>query len=165
MTTSDPDGVNLRTEPIAITAGPHRVSAAFIRRLEGPVQDLISPLDWSIASTSIADAYGFTTLPHLRDLAITGPSAVTGVSLTPSREHIFTCNPNAPAAPRRGAQAASKANARGGGQQMVCAHEIVSRLATQAFRRPVGERDLNALMSLYQEGAADGFESGIRMAI
>ena len=27
MNTSDPDGVNLRTEPIAITAGPHRVSA------------------------------------------------------------------------------------------------------------------------------------------
>ncbi len=73
MNTSDPDGVNLRTEPIAITAGPHRVSAAFIRRFEGPVQDLISPLDWSIASTSIADAYGFTTLPHLRDMAITGP--------------------------------------------------------------------------------------------
>ena len=58
MSTSDPDGVNLRTEPIAITAGPHRVSAAFIRRFEGPAQDLISPLDWSIASTSIADAYG-----------------------------------------------------------------------------------------------------------
>src|SRR6185503_8699348 len=30
MNTSDPDGVNLRTEPIRITAGPHRVSAAFI---------------------------------------------------------------------------------------------------------------------------------------
>ena len=76
MNTSDPDGVNLRTEPIAITAGPHRVSAAFIRRFEGPVQDLISPLDWSLASTSIADAYGFTTLPHLRDMAITGPFSV-----------------------------------------------------------------------------------------
>src|SRR5262245_7480632 len=71
MTTSDPDGVNLRSEPISITAGPHRVSSAFIRRFEGPAQDLISPLEWSLASTSIADAYGFTTLPHLRDLAIT----------------------------------------------------------------------------------------------
>src|SRR5262245_34817020 len=60
MNTSDPDGVNLHTDPITITAGPHRVSAAFIRRMEGPVQDLIAPLDWSIASTSIADAYGFT---------------------------------------------------------------------------------------------------------
>ena len=90
MNTSDPDGVNLRTEPIAITAGPHRVSAAFIRRFEGPAQDLITPLDWSLASTSIADAYGITTLPHLRDLAITGPLAVTGVSPTPSRRKILT---------------------------------------------------------------------------
>src|SRR6185503_14068858 len=147
MSTSDPDGVNLRTEPIAITAGPHRVSAAFIRRFEGPAQDLISPLDWSIASTSIADAYGITTLPHLRDMAITGPFEATGVSETPSRGRIFTCHPaTAP-------------------QQMVCAREIVGRLASQAFRRPVAERDLNALMSLYAKGAAAGFEPGVRMAI
>ncbi len=94
MNTSDPDGVNLRTEPIAITAGPHRVSAAFIRRFEGPVQDLISPLDWSIASTSIADAYGFTTLPHLRDMAITGPfSDDRRVARRRAAAKIFTCHP------------------------------------------------------------------------
>jgi mono/diheme cytochrome c family protein len=147
MNTSDPDGVNLRSEPITITAGPHRVSAAFIRRLEGPAQDLISPLDWSLASTSIADAYGFTTLPHLRDVAITGPFTVTGVSETPSRQKIFTCR--ADTAPR----------------QMVCAREIVSHLGSQAFRRPVTERDLNALMGLYTRGASEGFEAGIRMAL
>ena len=96
MNTSDPDGVNLRTEPTAITAGPHRVSAAFLRRVEGPAQDLISPLDWSLASTSIADAYGITTLPHLRDLAITGPFTATGVSETPSRER------SSPAIPPQG---------------------------------------------------------------
>jgi mono/diheme cytochrome c family protein len=147
MNTSDPDGVNLRTEAVRISAGPHRVSAAFIRRLEGPAQDLISPLEWSLASTSIADAYGFTTLPHLRDLAITGPMIVTGVSETPSRRQIFTCH--ADTAPR----------------QMVCAREIVSRLSSQAFRRPVSERDLRALMDLYTRGASDGFEAGIRMAL
>src|SRR5262245_48873589 len=138
MTTSDPDGVNLRTDPIKVTAGPHRVSAAFIRRMEGPVQDLIAPLDWSIASTSIADAYGFTTLPHLRDMAITGPMTTTGVSPTPSRAKIFTCHPDAAlAAPKRGTREA--------GQQMVCAREIVARLASQAFRHTAGERDVNAL--------------------
>src|SRR5437762_1840780 len=148
MSTSDPDGVNLRTEPIAVAAGPHRISAAFIRRFEGPAQDLISPLEWSISSTSIADAYGFTTLPHLRDLAITGPMKVTGISDTPSREKIFTCRPRA------------------GSQQIVCAREIVSRLASQAFRRPVAERDVATLMDLYARGAKDaGFEAGVRMAI
>jgi cytochrome c553 len=148
MNTSDPDGVNLRTEPIAVTAGPHRVSAAFIRRFEGPEQDLISPLEWSLASTSIADAYGFTTLPHLRDLAITGPFTITGVSPTPSRRRIFTCHPET--AP----------------QQVVCAREIISRLTSQAFRRPASERDLNALLSLYARGASEaGFEAGVRMAL
>jgi mono/diheme cytochrome c family protein len=149
MNSSDPNGVNVGTEPIAVTAGPHRVSAAFIRRLEGPVQDLITPLEWSLASTSIADAYGFTTLPHLRDLAITGPSKTTGVSDTPSRQRIFTCKATGSAS-----------------QQTVCAHDIVLRLASQAFRRPAAERDVKALMALYQEGAAQGgFEAGIRMAI
>jgi mono/diheme cytochrome c family protein len=148
MSSSDPDGVNLATDAIAVTAGPHRVSAAFIRRLEGPAQDLISPLEWSLASTSIADAYGFTTLPHLRDLAIVGPSTSRGISQTASRQKIFTCHPQAAA------------------QQMVCARAIVSRLASQAFRRPATERDLNALMGLYKKGASEGgFESGVRLAL
>jgi mono/diheme cytochrome c family protein len=148
MTTSDPDGVNLRTDPIAVSAGPHRVSAAFIRRLEGPAQDLISPLEWSLASTSIADAYGFTTLPHLRDLAITGPLAVTGLSETPSRRKIFSCHPDTE--PR----------------QIVCAREILSRLGSQAFRRSMSERDLNSVMALYKKGASEGgFEAGVRMAL
>jgi mono/diheme cytochrome c family protein len=148
MNSSDPDGLNLSTEPIRITAGPHRVAAAFIRRFEGPVQDLLSPLDWSIASTSIADAYGFTTLPHLRDMAITGPFSISGLSETPSRRAIFSCHPSTPA------------------QQATCAHEIVTRLATQAFRRPVTERDASALMSLYWKGASEGgFEAGVRLAI
>ncbi len=176
MSTSDPDGVNLRTGPIAITAGPHHVSAAFIRRFEGPEQDLISPLDWSLASTSIADAYGFTTLPHLRDMAITGPFAVTGISQTPSRQKIFTCQPDpSPRSAGRnvgakadlsGRRAGSNARAKADGGPEVCAREIVARLAAQAFRRPADERDINPLMSLYKKGAADGgFEAGIRMAL
>ncbi len=159
MTTSDPDGVNLRTDAIAVTAGPHRVSAAFIRRMEGPVQDLIAPLDWSLASTSIADAYGFTTLPHLRDLAITGPMTVSGVSDTPSRQKIFTCHSDHQA--RSSAVSAST----GSGDEVVCAREIITRLSSQAFRRPASEKDINALMTLYTKGAAQGFEAGVRTAI
>src|SRR5438132_9136890 len=148
MNTSDPDGVNLRTEPIAIAAGPHRVSAAFIRRFEGPAQDLITPLDWSLASPSIADAYRFTTLPHLRDLALTRPFTTTGVSDTPSRRAIFSCRPRAAA------------------HQIACARTIVSRLASQAFRRTATEGDLVPLMKLYQHGASEaGFEAGVRMAV
>ncbi len=148
MHASDPNGVNLQTEPIAVRAGPQRVSAAFIRRFEGPLQDLISPHDWSLASTSVAGAYGITSMPHLRDLVISGPYDITGVSETPSRRKIFTCRPTSAA------------------EEMPCAERIVSRLATVAYRRPATAADIDGLMSFYRAGAAEaGFEAGVRMAL
>ena len=148
MHVSDPNGVNLRTEPIRVTAGPHRVSAVFIRHIEGPAQDLISPHEWSLSSTSVANAYGFTSLPHLRDLAIRGPLDPVGVSDTPSRRRIFTCRPAAP------------------GDEAACAGAIIDRLATAAYRRPLTGDDRRALMALYESGAAGGgFEAGVRMAL
>ena len=148
MHVSDPNGVNLRTGPIRVTAGPHRVSAVFIRHLEGPAQDLISPHEWSLSSTSVANAYGFTSLPHLRDLAIRGPLDAVGVSDTPSRRRIFTCRP---AAPR---------------EETACAGAIIDRLGTAAYRRPLTGDDRRALMALYEGGAAGGgFEAGVRMAL
>ncbi len=148
MHVSDPDGVNLRTEPIRVTAGPHRVSAVFIRHLEGPAQDLISPHEWSLSSTSVANAYGFTSLPHLRDLAIRGPLDPVGVSDTPSRRRVFSCRPATP------------------GHAPSCAREIIDRLGTAAYRRPLTGDDRRPLMALYESGAAEGgFEAGVRMAI
>ena len=148
MHVSDPDGVNIWTDPIRVEAGPHRVAAGFVTRLEGPVQDVISPHAWSMASTSIADAYGFTSLPHLRDLAIRGPQNSTGVSDTSRRRKIFTCRPDSASA------------------ALPCAREIVERLGSQAYRRPLSSANLDALMSLYEAGATEGgFEPGIRMAL
>ena len=148
MHVSDPNGVNLWTAPIHVTAGPHRVSAVFVPQFDGPVQDLISPHDWSLASTSIANAYGFTSLPHLRDLAVRGPEAVTGVSETPSRARIFTCRPAAPE------------------EERGCAAEIIGRLGAAAYRRPLTAANHAALMALYEAGREDGgFEAGVRMAV
>src|SRR5687767_12184523 len=155
MHAGDPNGVAMATEPVMIRAGPHRVSAAFITPVyTGVVQDLISPLKWSLNSTSNATAYGFTLLPHLRDLVISGPHRVTGVSETPVRQRIFSCRPSAPDAARP------------------CAQTIVTRLATQAFRRPVSDADVADLMSLYDAAAKSGgaakdgdFEAGVRTAL
>src|SRR5205807_798195 len=85
--------LTLKTPPIHVAAGPQRIAAAFIQRFEGPVNDLIAPIDHTLADTQIGVAYGITTLPHLKDLSIVGPQRVTGVSATPSREKIFTCRP------------------------------------------------------------------------
>jgi hypothetical protein len=108
-------GLSLRTPPIHITAGAHRVTAAFIQHFEGPVNDLIAPIDHTLADTQIGVAHGITTLPHLKDLSIAGPQRVTGISDTPSRRKIFTCRPVPsflqPGAPSPGARVGSPAAA------------------------------------------------------
>lgn len=148
MHASDPDGLNIRSGPVHVQAGPRRVAAAFIRRTEGPLQDLISPHDWSLASTSIAGSYGFTALPHLRDLVIGGPYESSGVSETPSRAMVFSCRPESAA------------------EERPCARKIVLRLATKAYRRSLDDADLDALMRLYDTGAEErGFEGGVRLAL
>jgi len=67
--------VPMRTEPILIKAGQHQVAAAFVRKAEGPYEDLIRPHDWSYAGGG-SGGPGITTLPHLRDLIIKGPYRV-----------------------------------------------------------------------------------------
>ena len=146
---ADAWGISMRTEPVAVRAGPRRVTAAFLKSAEGPVEDLMSPHDWSIADRHTGMAgYGLTLLPHLRHLVVAGPNAVTGVSDHPVRNRIFTCRPTVPA------------------EQRPCAEEIISRLAGVAYRRPLTERDVHGLMRFYEEGVRDGgFEIGIRTAL
>jgi hypothetical protein len=149
----------VRSEPIFVKAGQQRVSAAFIRRQEGPYEDLIKPHDWSLASNGTASA-GTTAPPHLMELMITGPTEPTGVSETPSRRIIFSCRPSA------------------GLADEACAGQILTRLGTRAYRRPLTERDREGLMRFYREGARNAgcaacgspdaqmrFEEGIRYAL
>ena len=149
MHASDPNGVSMSTDPVRVTAGPHRVSAAFVPPgFQGVVQDLISPLKYSLSSTSNATAYGFSLLPHLRDVTVKGPFVTTGVSETPVRRRLLTCRPATPA------------------QARPCAQSIIMRLATEAYRRSLTDEDRRGLMSLYDAASADGgFEAGVRGAL
>jgi mono/diheme cytochrome c family protein len=147
-TESDPTGLRMETPPIHVLAGQHRVAAAFIQKIEGPVIDLITPVDYTLADSQIGSDYGVTTAPHLRDLVITGPFRATGVSNTESRSRIFTCRPTSPS------------------EERPCAESIVSRLGQQAYRRPLDRDDLESLMAFYDRGREDGgFERGVRMAV
>jgi hypothetical protein len=131
---------NQKTDPIFVRAGQHEVSAVFIRRFEGPTEDMIAPHGWSMAVGS--------RLPHLKALTITGPRNVTGISETPSRKKIFSCRPTLPA------------------EERPCVEEILSRLATEAFRKPVTREDLDGLLEFYDMGAEQGgFEVGIRSGL
>ena len=149
MHVSDPNGATMETEPIFVRSGPQRVSAAFLRQTEGPIEDLMSPHEWSLADRQIGTrGYGITALAHLKDLVINGPHNPTGVSETPSRGRIFTCRPTSSS------------------EERPCAEEIIARLGTRAFRRPVTPQDMGALLSFYESAAADGgFELGIRTAL
>ena len=141
-------GLTLKTPPMHVKAGTHRVTAAFIQRFEGLINDLIAPIDHTMADTEIGIAYGITTLPHLRSLSIVGPHRVTGVSDTPSRRRVFSC------------RALTQA------EETPCASDIVRRLATQAFRRPVAEKDHARLLTFYARGRTEkNFEAGITKAL
>jgi len=140
-------GAGIRTEPIMVRAGQRSVSVAFIRRTDGPYEDLIRPHEWSLAGSG-SGGNGITSLPHLRDLGIGGPYNTTGVSDTETRRKIFSCRPTVPS------------------EELGCAQEIVRRLGGEAYRRPLNDGDLSGLMSFYASGSAkDGFEGGIRSAL
>jgi hypothetical protein len=141
-------GLSIKTPLVHVTAGPQRIAAVFIQHFEGPVNDLLAPIDQTLADTQIGVAYGITTLPHLKDLSIVGPQHVSGISTTPSREKIFVCRPTAAS------------------EERACATRIVSTLANEAFRRPVSHRDLDALMAFFTEGRKEhDFESGVSAAL
>lgn len=149
MSVADPNGVNMRTEPIFVRAGPHRVTAAFLKQDEGPIDDLLSPHEWSLSDRQIGvSGYGITSVAHLKDLVVAGPSSVSGVSETPTRERIFSCRPTT------------------SDEERPCAREIIERMGPQAFRRPLTDSDTEALLGFYEMGVEDGgFEIGVRTAI
>ena len=148
MRESEPSGLNMRTDSIYVRAGPKRVTAAFVRQFEGEVDDLIRPIDHTLADGQIGIGLGVTTLQHLQRLTILGPYEVTGVSDTPTRSLVFSCRPTSPDEARP------------------CAESIVSRLGALAYRRSLDESDLRGLMGFYDEAAVDGgFEGGVRMAL
>jgi cytochrome c551/c552 len=147
----DPNWVftdDIVTAPVKVTAGPKNVSASFIQKAEGPVEDVVMPFEQSLIDFNNADLPGITSLPHLRELRIVGPKNVTGISETPSRRKLFTCRPTAAA------------------DEVACAKKIVSALTRQAYRRPVTDADLEDLLSVYQHARnSTSFEEGIRSVV
>jgi hypothetical protein len=143
--------VPIRTKPILVRAGQHKVVGAFVRKIEGPYEDRLSPFLWSFVGGEDSQGwanYGITGLRHLTEILVTGPVSATGVSETASRQRIFTCRPAAPA------------------EERACAESILQRLGSQAYRRPLPAEDLADLMEFYDLAArTDGFEVGVRTGL
>lgn len=143
-----PETKNLLSTPkINVTAGPHRVAAAFLAKFDGPTEDQFRQVEQSMIDIS-AGIPGLVALPHLLSMTVAGPYVVDGVSDTPSRRRILTCTPTGPK------------------DEMACAQRIIASLARQAYRRPVTGADTEMLLGHYKEGRQDGgFEGGVRMAL
>jgi hypothetical protein len=148
MTETDKNGLNLVTPRVHVKAGPQHIAAAFIQKFDGVVDDLVSPIDYTLADTEYGDNAGITILPHVRDFSITGPYKVTGVSDTPSRRKVFICRPTSTA------------------DEIPCARKIVSSLAGEAYRRTPNNEDVESLMEFYGNARkGHDFEAGIKAAL
>jgi len=136
------------TGPIRITAGQHHIAAAFVKMQDGPLEDVIRPHDWSLAGGG-SGGNAITTLPHVRELFIKGPSSITGMTDgSVSRGKIFACRPTAQSEERN------------------CAKNIIAKLGAEAFRRPLNTSDTDKLLKLYDAGAEKGgFEIGVREVV
>ncbi len=103
------------------------------------------------APRGVDDLYdNYAIVPGVQGIAVMGPFDATGPGETPSRRRVFVCTPAAPE------------------EEAGCAREILSRLASRAFRRIVDSADpaLETLMSFYEQGyALRGFEAGVQYAL
>jgi mono/diheme cytochrome c family protein len=122
---------------IAIKAGPHLVGVTFVQKTEALDEATLHPRQRTRG-----------TQPAIAAVTIRGPYNSTGPGETPSRERIFTCHPKDAAA------------------EAPCAKQILSTLLRRAYRRPVTDQDLAALLPFYEQGRAErNFDLGIQTAI
>lgn len=130
---------------VHVTAGPHNIGATFL-------QDAF-PLPETQRQPYQAH-FNFYRHPRIQpaiySVTILGPIQSSGSGATPSRDKIFTCEPQ----PDSGGE--------------VCAESILRRLATHAYRRPASVADLEGPMRFFrltlgEEGG--GFEAGIERAL
>ena len=130
----------------ATTAGPHDVAVTFTTRTPALLETLIQPYLYPKPPGS--NQWSSRRGIYLRTVEISGPFEVTGVSDTPSRHRIFVCRPARPS------------------EEAGCATTILSTLARRAYRRPVTDAELAALLTFYNDGRAAGdFETGIELAL
>jgi hypothetical protein len=137
-------GINERLQVrVPLKAGPRVITVAFLHKSAAQSPEVLQPFE---SALDPVDAAG---VPQVDVVTITGPFNASGPGDTPSRRRIFTCRP---------VNRADEAS---------CAKTILSTLARRAYRRPVTDADVQALVSFFNSGREQGgdFESGIREAL
>ena len=132
--------------PVPMTAGVHEVVVTFIERARASTDEPIG----GFVSYGGFSFEGEQRVPRvIGGIEVKGPFSPTGVSSTASRQKIFVCTPETPAAERG------------------CAERIAANLARRAYRRPVGQDDVDRLMPFYETGRAErgSFDGGIEQLV
>jgi hypothetical protein len=131
---------------VPLKAGEHAIGLAFIANTFIPHLFLNRSYQRSILDDNPVD--GIMQSPQISQMTIQGPTHGTNAQDTPSRRKILSCTPG----PSR--------------DELLCARTILSTVARKAYRRPLGEKDISALLSFYKAGReSGGFEDGIERGL
>ncbi|MGV3590646.1 MAG: DUF1592 domain-containing protein [Gammaproteobacteria bacterium] len=131
---------------VPVKAGTRLVGATFIATNYRPPLDIIRQYDRkSIENEKMAQVQ---YPPVIGLLKILGPFEPTRPEDSASVRKVFSCVPGS------------------SDEFESCARTILTRLATQAYRRPAVDADLDVLMDFFREGASSGvFADGIELAL
>ena len=122
---------------VALQAGPRAIGITFIQHTDARDETFLLP---SLRSRG--------PLPSVARITIAGPHDGKAPRDTPGRQRIFTCYP------------ASQA------EEEPCARQILSRLATRAYRGTVADADRAELLQFYAAGRTEGgFDMGIQRGL
>jgi hypothetical protein len=128
---------------VPVSAGRHTVTATFIARTAALDEPARLPFERPYpAGVNIPET---RTGSYLRAVEISGPYTAVGPASTASRRRILSCEAAA--------------------QNETCAREILGKLARRAYRRPVTDDDVAPLLEFYRDGAREGFDAGIQLAL
>ncbi len=128
---------------IPVTAGPHTIGVAFLKKQSALLETERQPYQAHFNMDRHPRPQ-----PALYSISINGPYDVSGPGDTPSRRRLFVCSPSKPA------------------EEDACAQKILLTLMRRAYRRPVTAADLKMPMKFFTDAKKEGgFDNGIEMAL
>ena len=129
-----------------VQAGPHQVTVSYVRQ-QIEKEGIPQPRQ---GGRLPANSEAYLDYQKVHAVEIGGPYATAeGIRESPSYNLIFSCYPERLA------------------EETTCAAQILSRVARQAYRRPVTEEDAALLLEFFDRGREQGgsFDHGIQFAL